>query len=51
VECTATEVLQECITPLVFTIVAFLLFRSPLKWNIAVTYALIVGALFFAFKF
>jgi uncharacterized protein (DUF486 family) len=45
------KVLQECITLLVFTIVAFLLFRSPLKWNIAVAYALIVGAVFFAFKF
>jgi uncharacterized protein len=45
------KVLQECITLVVFTIIAFLLFRSPLKWNIAVAYALIVGAVFFAFKF
>src|SRR4051812_15004485 len=45
------KVLQECITLLVFTVVAFLLFRSPLKWNIAVAYTLIVGAVFFAFKF
>ena len=45
------KVLQECITLVVFTIVAFLLFRSPIKWNIAVSYAFIVGAVFFAFKF
>jgi uncharacterized protein (DUF486 family) len=45
------KVMQECITLIVFTIVAFLLFRSPLRWNIGVAYALIVGAVFFAFKF
>ena len=45
------KVLQECITLVVFTIVAFVLFRSPLKWNILVSYALIISAVFFAFKF
>ena len=45
------KVLQECITLVVFTIVAYLLFRTPLKWNIGVAYAFIVGAVFFAFKF
>lgn len=45
------KVLQECITLVVFTIVAFVLFRSPVKWNIMVSYGLIVGAVFFAFKF
>jgi uncharacterized protein (DUF486 family) len=45
------KVLQECITLIVFTIVAFLLFRSPIKWNIGVAYAFIVGAVFFAFGF
>ena len=45
------KVLQECITLVVFTIVAFVLFDSPLKWNYLVSYALIVGAVFFAFKF
>ena len=45
------KVMQECITLVVFTIVAFLLFRSPIKWNIGVSYAFIVGAVFFAFKF
>lgn len=45
------KVLQECITLVVFTIVAYFLFRTPLKWNIGVAYTFIVGAVFFAFKF
>jgi uncharacterized protein (DUF486 family) len=45
------KILQECITLVVFTLVAFALFRSPLKWNYFVSYGMIVGALFFAFKF
>ena len=45
------KVLQECITLIVFTVIAYLLFREPLKWNIWVAYAMIVGAVFFAFNF
>jgi uncharacterized protein len=45
------KVMQECITLVVFTIVAFVLFRSPIRWNIAVSYGLIVAAVFFAFHF
>jgi uncharacterized protein (DUF486 family) len=45
------KILQECVTLVVFTAVAFLLFRSPLKWNYCVSYLFIVGAIFFAFKF
>jgi uncharacterized protein (DUF486 family) len=45
------KVLQECITLVVFTIVAYFLFGTPIKWNIGVSYALIVGAVYFAFKF
>jgi uncharacterized protein (DUF486 family) len=45
------KILQECITLVVFTIVAFALFRTPIKWNIGVSYALIVGAVYFAFKY
>ncbi|MEP6669838.1 MAG: DMT family protein [Chthoniobacter sp.] len=45
------KVLQECITLVVFTVVAFALFRTPIKWNIGVSYTLIVGAVYFAFKF
>ena len=45
------KVLQECITLVVFTVVAYLLFGSSIRWNIAIAYALIIGAVFFAFKF
>jgi uncharacterized protein len=45
------KVLQECITLAVFTLVAFVLFQTPIKWNYIVSYAFIVGAVFFAFKF
>lgn len=45
------KILQECITLVVFTVVAFALFRSPVRWNHFVSYTLIVGAIFFAFKF
>ncbi len=41
------KVLQECITLVVFTLVAYALFRSPVKWNIMVSYAFIVGGGFF----
>ena len=45
------KILQECITLVVFTIVAYALFRSPVKWNYLVSYAFIIAAVFFAFKF
>jgi uncharacterized protein (DUF486 family) len=45
------KILQECITLVVFTIVAFVLFRSPIRWNYFVSYALIMGAVFFAFNY
>jgi len=45
------KVLQECITLIVFTFLAFALFRSPVRWNYLVSYALIVGAVYFAFKY
>lgn len=45
------KILQECITLIVFTVIALVLFRSPIKWNYCVSYALIIGAIFFAFKF
>jgi uncharacterized protein (DUF486 family) len=45
------KVLQECITLVIFTFVAFALFQSPMKWNYLVSYGFIVGAVFFAFKF
>lgn len=45
------KVLQECITLVVFTIIAFALFRSPLKWNYLVSYFCIIGAVYFAFRY
>lgn len=45
------KILQECITLAVFIVIAFVLFRSLLKWNYCVAYALIAGAVFFAFRF
>ena len=45
------KVLQECITLVVFSLVAFALFRSPIRWNYFVSYLLIVGGVFFAFKY
>ncbi|MEO6846736.1 MAG: DMT family protein [Chthoniobacterales bacterium] len=48
---TQPKILQECITLVVFTIVAFALFGTTPKWNHIVSYALILGAVYFAFKF
>lgn len=45
------KILQECITLVVFTVVAFVLFGSSFKWNYLVSYGFIVGAVFFAFRF
>ena len=45
------KILQECITLVVFTVVAYALFRSPVKWNYLVSYIFIIGAVFFAFRF
>ena len=45
------KVLQECITLVVFSLVAFALFRTPIRWNFLVSYAFIVGAVYFAFRF
>ena len=45
------KILQECITLVVFSAVAFALFRSPVRWNILAAYLCIVGAVYFAFAF
>jgi uncharacterized protein (DUF486 family) len=47
----ATEGLAGMHPLVVFSILAFVLFRAPLKWNMVVSYLLVVGAVFFAFKF
>ncbi|HTK38400.1 MAG TPA: DMT family protein [Pyrinomonadaceae bacterium] len=46
---TQLKIIQECITLAVFTLIAYLLFGETLKWNNLVSYALLVGAVFFAF--
>jgi len=47
---TQLKVMQECITLVVFSVIAWFLFGTTLKWNNLVSYALIVGAVYFAFK-
>ena|SRR5688572_25159076 len=48
---TQLKILQECITLIVFTVLAYMMFGETLKWNHAISYLLVVGAVFFAFKF
>ena len=45
------KIMQECITLVVFTVIAYLLFGQGLKWNHLVSYAFIVGAVYFSFAF
>ena len=46
---TQLKIMQECITLVVFTVFAFLVFREPLRWNNVVSYVLLIGAVGFAF--
>ena len=46
---TQLKIIQECITLAVFTIMAYFLFGETLKWNNIVSYALLIGAVYFAF--
>ena len=46
---TQLKILQECITLVVFTIIAYFLFGETLKWNNIVSYLFLVGAVVFAF--
>jgi uncharacterized protein (DUF486 family) len=45
------KIMQECLTLIVFTVIAYLLFGETLKWNNLVSYAFIIGAVFFSFAF
>jgi uncharacterized protein (DUF486 family) len=47
---TQLKILQEVITLIVFTVFALVVFGQSLKWNYAVSYLFIVGAVYFAFK-
>lgn len=48
---TQLKILQECITLVVFTIIAYFVFGESLRWNNFVAYGLIVAAVFFSFRF
>ena len=48
---TQLKIMQECITLVVFTVVAYLLFGQSIRWNHLVSYLLIVGAVYFTFAF
>ena len=43
------KIMQECITLIVFTVIAYLFFGETLKWNNLVSYAFIIGAVYFSF--
>lgn len=47
---TQLKVLQECITLAVFTLLAWIIFKESPSWNLLISYLLIIGAVFFAFK-
>jgi uncharacterized protein len=47
---TQLKIVQEVVTLVVFTIFAFFAYDQVPKWNYAVSYLLIVGAVYFAFK-
>lgn len=46
---TQLKILQETITLVVFTVIAYSFFGETLKWNHVVSYILLVGAVYFAF--
>ena len=48
---TQLKIMQECITLVVFTVVAYFLFGQSIRWNHVVSYLLLVGAVFFTFAF
>ena len=45
------KIMQECITLVVFTVIAYLIFGQTLRWNHLVSYAFIIGAVYFSFMF
>ena len=46
---TQLKIIQEGITLVVFTVFVFLIFGEPVRWNNLVSYALLIGAVAFAF--
>jgi len=47
---TQLKIIQECLTLVVFTIFVFFVFHERPRWNILISYALIVAAVYFAFR-
>ena len=45
------KILQECITLAVFVVFAWIVLKEKLTWNYAVSFALLVAALYFATAF
>jgi uncharacterized protein (DUF486 family) len=43
--------MQECITIVVFTAIAWALFRQMPRWNNVVSFLLIIAAVYFTFNF
>jgi uncharacterized protein (DUF486 family) len=48
---TQLKVMQECITLVVFTVIAYLMFGETLRWNNFVSHGPIIGAVYFSFRF
>ena len=46
---TQLKIVQECVTLVVFTVLAYFMFGETLKWNNVVSYLFLVGAVVFAF--
>lgn len=47
---TQLKIMQECITLVVFTVMALFMFHETPKWNTIISYLFIIGAVYFAFK-
>jgi uncharacterized protein (DUF486 family) len=45
------KIMQECITLVVFTVIAYLLFGQTLRWNHLVSYGFIICAVYFSFAY
>jgi uncharacterized protein (DUF486 family) len=43
------KIIQECITLIVFVVFAYFYLDEPVKWNYAVSFLFLVGAVYFGF--
>jgi uncharacterized protein (DUF486 family) len=43
------KIIQECVTVVVFVVFAYLYLGEPMRWNYALSFMCIVGAVLFAF--